>query len=355
MFQLQPVSAYLKSGEKLTQLDLVIPGLCGPLPDIDRLDSKSIHALVASLAKADQQIVAQKSFHDVLAKLFSLDEAKPFPAAILSLLACDQYTEKGHWFHADPVHLQADVDHAILRDTHGLELTQQESEALIEELNDHFKDDGLHFLMANKDSWFLNVTNHEKVSTTPLNEVISRNVYSFMPQGEDALFWKKFMNEVQMLMFQSQVNERREENNKLPVNGVWLWGEGVLPDQTDLQAMNIYSQHSLVKGLANLNNLNCYSTFDVKTFIEHVSNRENNLLVLDDLFNVTCYGDVMEWQSSFNELYADWLEPILHWALKKKIKINLHPCNGVCYQIASHNRFRFFRNKRIESHIKIYE
>ena len=355
MFQLPLVFLCLKSGEKLTQLDLVIPGLCGPLPDIDRLDSKSIHALIACLAKADQQTTKQKSFHEVLDSLFALDQSKPFPAAALSLLASGQYTEHGFWFHVDPVHLQADMDHAILRDTHGLDLTQQESESLLEELNAHFKDDGIRFLMADKDRWFLNISDHEKVSTTPLNEVISRNVYSFMPEGEDALFWKKFMNEVQMLMFQSQVNAQREQNNKLPVNGVWLWGEGALPDRSKLQSMEVYSQHSLLKGLSTLNNLNCHSMPGVKTFIEQVSNQENNLLVLDDLFNVTCYGDVMEWQSSFNDLYASWLEPLLAWAMKNKVKVNLHACNGVCYQIASHNRFRFFRNKKIENHIKTYE
>lgn len=355
MFQLLLVFPYLKSGEKLTQLDLVIPGLCGPLPEIDRLDSESILSLVSCLARADQQLSPQKSFYDVLVKLFGLDKSKPLPAAALSLLACEQYTEQGYWFHVDPVYLQADMDHAFLRDTHGLDLTQQESKTLIEELNTHFMDDGMHFLMADKDSWFLNIPDHEKVSTTPLNEVISRNVYSFMPQGEDALFWKRFMNEVQMLMHQSQVNVQREENNKLPVNGVWLWGEGSLPNKTDLQNTEVYSQHSLVKGLANINNFNCYQMPDAKTFIEHVAKKENNLLVLDDLFNLTCYGDVMAWQSSFTELYTNWLEPILYWAMKEKIKVNLFPCNGVCYQITSHNRFRIFRNKRIESHIKTYE
>ena len=346
---------YLKSGEKLTQLDLVIPGLCGPLPEIDRLDSESINSFVSWLARADRQASPQKSFHDVLAMLFALDSNKPFPAAALSLLACDQYTDQGHWFHADPVHLQADMDHAILRDTHGLDLTQQESESLIKELNAHFQEDGIRFLMNNKDSWFINVATCEKVSTMPLNEVISRNVYSFMPQGEDALFWKKFMNEVQMLMHQSQVNEQREENNKLPVNGVWLWGEGALPLNADLQDVEIYGCHSLVKGLATLNDLNCRTISTADDFLENFSKESKSILVLDDLFNVTCYGDVMAWQSSFNELYGNWLEPVLHWAKKNKIKVNLYPCNGVAYQIASHNRFRLFRNKHIENYIDTYE
>jgi len=339
----------------LTQLDLVIPGLCGPLPDIDRLDGESVKSLISLLAKADQHLISQQSFYDVLAMLFGLDEAKPFPAAALSLLACDQYMEQGHWFHIDPVHLQADVDHAILRTSHGLDLTLEESEALVEELNTHFCEDGIRFLINDKDSWFLNIAQHEKICTTPVHDVISRNVYTFMPQGEDALFWKKVMNEVQMLLHQSSINEKREQSNQLPVNGAWLWGEGALPAKACVQEMNIYARHSIVKGLAALNDLNCHSVPNAKTFLENVSNKQNTLLVLDDLFDVTCYGDVMAWQSSFNELFMNWLQPVLNWAMKKKIKINLYPCNGVCYKISSKNKFRFFRDKRIESYIGTYE
>jgi len=243
----------LKSGEKLTQLDLVIPGLCGPLPEIDPLDSPAVQSLVSWLANADRKNIPQQSFYEVLAGLFALDANTAFPAAALSLLACDQYTAQGHWFRADPIHLQADMDHAILRDSHGLDLSLEESEALLEELNTHFHEDGIRFLMNDKDSWFLNVSDHEKISTTAVHDVISRNVYNFMPQGEDALYWKKFMNEVQMLLHQSPVNEKRMERNKLPVNGAWLWGEGGLPEKTASQSMSVHGSHSMVTGLAVLN------------------------------------------------------------------------------------------------------
>ena len=355
MFLLQPEFLYLKSGEKLTQLNLVIPGLCGPLPDIDRLDSESIQSLIKHLSKSDKNELSQKSFYEVLAQLFYLDECKPFPAAALSLLANDQYVEQGYWFRADPVHLQADMDHAILRDSHGLDLSLEESEALIAELNAYFHDDGIRFLVNDKNSWVININDHEKVSTTPVHDVISRNVYSFMPMGEDALYWKKFMNEVQMLLYQSSVNERREENNKLSINGVWLWGEGDLPVKSRVKNLVVYSQHSMVKGLAILNELDCHVVSDSKTFIDQVSNDEENLLVLDDLFNMTCYGDVLAWQSSFNVLYKDWLEPIFNWAKKNRVKINLHPCDGVSYHISGKNTFRLFRDNRLETYIKTYE
>jgi hypothetical protein len=176
-----------------------------------------------------------------------------------------------------------------------------------------------------------------------------------MPQGEDALFWKKFMNEVQMLLHHSSVNERRISNNQLPVNGAWLWGGGKLPLKAGLHKMDVYGRHSLIKGLADLNELNYHTISGLEDFPESISRQSASTLVLDDLFNFTCYGDVMAWQSGFDELYSNRLEPILNWAMKNKIKINLHPCNGVCYQISSNNRFRFFRDKRLESHINRYE
>lgn len=355
MFQSQPVFHCLRSGEKLTQLSLVIPGLCGPLPETDRIDNVSVKSLVLKLSKADWVAIPQNNFHDVLAMLFAMDDVKPFPAAVLSLLASDQYTEQGYWFHADPVHLQVDMDHAILRDTHGLDLTLEESEALVAELNAYFSDEGIRFIINDKDSWFLHAHHHEKICTTPVHDVISRNVYTFMPQGEDALFWKKFMNEVQMLLHQSPVNENRIDNGKLPVNGAWLWGEGTLPDQSGIEAMEVFGRHPVVEGLATLNNLDFYSVPSVDAFINRYSEQLKTLLVLDDLFDVTCYGDVMAWQSSFNDLYTNWLEPILHWAKKNKIKVNLYPCNGVRYHLSGHNKFKFFRDKRIASYIKTYE
>lgn len=336
----------------MTQLDLVIPGLCGPLPEINNLESSSIQSLVLYLAKSDQKQIPQKDFYQLLAALFELGDTRPLASAALSLLSAEQYSEQGFWLHADPVHLQADMDHAILRDSRGLDLTQEEATALIEELNAHFAEDDIHFLMHDKDSWFVHTPANEKITTTPVHDVISRNVYTFMPQGEDALFWKKFMNEVQMLLYQSPVNEKRIAENKLPINGAWLWGEGVLPAKTLSQQMNVFSSQPVVKGLARLNETPCHAVDD---FFEKVLHGSKNMLVLDDLFTVTAYGDVMAWQADFNDLYQRWLEPVLQFAVKKKIKLNLYPCNGVCYQVSGKNKFRFFRDKKIESYFQAYE
>ena len=63
----------------------------------------------------------------MLGELFGLDSDQALPVAALSLLASDLNSGKGHWVCADPVYLQADMDHAILRDAQSLDLTQDES------------------------------------------------------------------------------------------------------------------------------------------------------------------------------------------------------------------------------------
>lgn len=355
MSRLLPALHYLSLGEKLAQLDLVIPGLCGPLPEVESLDSESIKSLVSCLSKSNRVLdyypTSKNNFYDVLVTIFGLTADQSLPVAALSLLASDHDISQGHWFCADPVQLQADMDHAILRDAQSLGLTQDESDAFLAELNAHFHEDGISFVATDKEHWFVNVPDQQQISTTALNDVIARNINFFMPQGEDALFWKKLMNEVQMLLHLSPVNEKREQQNKLPVNGLWFWGEGELPCKTDSEITEVYSSNPVVKGLADLSNIKYHSDFD----IENIKSESNTLMVLDDLFGITGYGDVGEWQKVFSELYLNKMKPIIELAMKKKIKINLHPCNGVCYQLSAKNKFRFFRDKRIASYIDSYE
>ena len=355
MFLLQLELHCSRSDEKLVQLDLVIPGLCGPLPEINSLNSEAIHALISWLAKASRKATYENNFYQVLARLFAINATDSFPAAALSLLASGQYSEQGHWFCVDPVHLQADMDHALLRGAQGLDLTQQESEAFIAELNQHFQQDGIRFVMTGRHSWFINVPDHANVETTPVNDVVGRNIYAFMPQGDDALFWKRVLNEVQMLLHQSPVNAQRAANHKLAINGVWLWGGGALPEAGKLPYAQIYAQHAIVCGLAALNKTDCNPVAASGDFIENASGNSRAIVVVDDLYNVTSHGDVNAWQSVLNDLYVGQLKTLLNVTMKKNILVNLYPCNGVCYQLRARDKFKIFRDRKIESHINTYE
>jgi hypothetical protein len=56
--------------------------------------------------------------------------------------------------------------------------------------------------------------------------VAGHNVHDFMPAGRDGSRIRSLMNEIQMLLHEHPVNQRRERVGQLPVNGWWLWGFG---------------------------------------------------------------------------------------------------------------------------------
>ncbi len=63
-------------------------------------------------------------------------------------------------------------------------------------------------------------------STQPPDAAVGRNVHDYMPAGRDGARIRSLMNEVQMLLHEHPVNQRRERAGQLPVNGWWIWGFG---------------------------------------------------------------------------------------------------------------------------------
>ncbi len=51
-----------------------------------------------------------------------------------------------------------------------------------------------------------------------------------LPSGADAGTWKRWQNEIEMLLHAHPVNIAREAEGLLPANGVWFWGGGRLAD-----------------------------------------------------------------------------------------------------------------------------
>ena len=337
-------------------LELVVPGLCGPLPDLEGLtESPAMDALARLLARADKSHNAASGFHPQLARLFGMDENTAIPSAALSLLAYGYPAGEEQWLHADPVHLQADMDHAVLRDSHSLDISPADAEALVAEINNHFRDDGIYLHAVDHNHWFLNIGERNAVTTTALHDVIGRNVNFFLPRGRHEKFFKSFMNEVQMLLHMSKVNHNREQSGLLPVNSLWLWGEGELPVVEKSAVTDVYSNHPLVKGLAEKGGARYYPVSDPALLLEVINDKSPVLMVFDDLFNIACYGDVRDWQGRLQVFFEDWLEPLVSRAIKNKMPVNLYPCNGTCYTISAAGRYRIFRRGNIREHLSIHE
>jgi len=309
------------------------------------------------LSRADR-ISAGNGFQQQLAALFAWPENTAFPRAALDLLGEGGSPGNAFWLHADPVCMQADIDHAILFDAQSLQLNEDEADQLIAELNAHFSQDGIRLQRGSVANWYLAIDANMDFSTRALHDVIGRNVNPFMPAGSDARHWKGFMNEAQMLLHASEVNLRRETRGHLPVNSLWLWGEGRLNEVAHARPGfdRVLANNACARGLARQHGMECEALpADFSAFRNSFADYENVCLVLDDLFSSMSYADVAIWQEKTIELVETWLEPVLHYAANNAITIEFYTCNGSAYRLNASDRMRFWRRGGIENHLRLDE
>jgi hypothetical protein len=63
-------------------------------------------------------------------------------------------------------------------------------------------------------------------------DALGRNLRELLPSGRDAVRARSLVNDLQMLLHEHPVNERRALRGLPPVNSVWLWGMGKMREPT---------------------------------------------------------------------------------------------------------------------------
>ena len=155
-----------------SELHLIVPGLSGPLAETQSVkNSVVLKKWINTLSRASC-CSSPANVNDVLVSVFNLKIKTDFPSAALTLLANDMYDDSGFYMHADPVHLQADMDHAVLTSCEDLNISNNESTVLRETLNQHFNQDGLRFISLHNDQWFVETNKTIDMTTTPLVESV---------------------------------------------------------------------------------------------------------------------------------------------------------------------------------------
>jgi len=156
---------------------------------------------------------------------------------------------------ADPVHLVADRDDVGLTQRVD-DLSVDEASTLADLLNAHFAPDGLRFVAARPDAWFVRLPRAFDVATTPVDAVRGRGIYPFLPQGRDGAALRRWQNEIQMLLYEHPMNAAREARNATPVTGFWLWGGGSREQPADAPLIDAFAPNvrlaDLLRGLARL-------------------------------------------------------------------------------------------------------
>lgn len=297
------------------------------------------------------------STNEVLAEIFDLEINGDFPSAALTLLANNRYDADRFYMHADPVHLQADMDHAVLTSSADLDISNEEAAELCEALNRHFEQDGLEFFTLDKDRWFVSSKNRISMRTTSLVDATGRNVNFILPEGEHASQWKQVMTESQMLLHSHAVNQARENAGLASINSLWFHGSGELI-KLKHTAEQICSDDDMLKGIASV--IECGYRKQPATVNEYadylLSCRpgSDNVLHIPKLEHLVNYTDISLWLAQLSELLHDWIYPLSAICRKNNIKLELYPCNGKRYQFSKYDFLKFWRNDELEKHVRSY-
>ena len=336
------------------KISLILPGLCGPIPAVDGLEA-SAAPLLELLQPLRKRKIAATDEAGLLADLFGLTLDAPFPYAALASLSFGLDPGDSCWLHADPVNLQADMQRAVLSDAQTLRIRDDEAEQLVEQINSHFAEDGLGVTLADANNWFLRL-DHCDLQTTPLKQAVGRNINPLLPTGEDANAWKRILNEVQMLMHMSAVNQQREQRGLPAINSLWFWGEGRLPQPGHCDLSHVYADDAVTTGLARLGHITHSPLTGPLVLADAMKHDGHSLVSLQQLGGPVSYGDATAWLESMRALVEDWLQPLIDSGRRLNSDISIYPCNGLRYHLRRNNKFElsklmFWKKDRLQDHV----
>lgn len=269
------------------------------LPALQKILARG--ASTGSARTADSRL----SLEEALCGLFGARAVAPVSAAFDGL-------DEGHWLRADPVHVRLQREQVVLLP--NVTVSAEEAMHLCASLNEHFAGQGLAFFAPHPQRWYVRLTESPDITTVPLSLAAGRNIHGNLPTGAEARCWHQLFNEIQMLLFAHPLNQAREARGELPVNSVWLWGNGsnsVTPQSTCDSAS---SDEVLVEMLAASAGI---------PFVQWQpawrSSEGRQLLVWTGLRAALQQGDLAAWRSALQQFETGYAQPL--WQALRKGQI----------------------------------
>ena len=329
-------------------LTLLIPGLLGTASDIPSEEQPRFPAIETLLARAVVRRFPVVSFYRSLGELFDLVKpaAGDLPIAPISRLIDGLERPEGIWMRADPVHLTVGRTGLNLNDATALALTQHDAIILAAALEEFFKEHDWKLEVPVAGRWYVRLPKLPAITTTELDSVIGRDVRPWLPAGPDRNDWQSLSNEVQMILHASEMNRERERRGELPVNSLWFWGIGTLPEILPRNWTTVYSDDPVAQGLAMLSGTR---------FVELPENLQadiagfatgNVLVATNTHLPESIKQDLNLWETSMWQLEQRWFEPVLTALRAGSLEEIKFITDGHLFTVHRNSLLKFWRLRR---------
>lgn len=223
------------------------------LPERRRFAGQPIAKNIAkTLAQADRLTVAEEGECAQLQHYFKLSPPGwPMAAITRQYDAGDALPHA--WLRADPVYIRPEMSGARLMAWGNLGLSQAEADDFLKPLKRLFDKAGFPLSATAPERWYLQLPANLKLPdfSSPV-EGLGENLLLHLPQGSEGQRWRTLLNEAQIILHNHPRNIERLATGLLPINSLWFWGDGRLPDKTNCLITSVISNDPELLALAQL-------------------------------------------------------------------------------------------------------
>ena len=133
-------------------------------------------------------------------------------------------------FRLNFVTLSPEGGRVFMKDFSAGHISTAEGRELIEALRVHLEDNEFQFFPGVGYRHLMVWRNgRDTMKAVPPHDITGKNVIGYLPSGEGSDRVINLMNSAQMILHNHPLNRKREADDNLPANSIWLWGHGRAP------------------------------------------------------------------------------------------------------------------------------
>ncbi len=252
------------------------------------------------------------------------------------------------WLRADPAYVRPDINGVrLLALGEGLALDGEDVAALLPALKPLFGDAGFPIDAPLPQRWYLRLPKEARLPVfAEPGDALGADLFEHLPgidesdvdeRGVDGgginessrnagRRWRALLSDAQVVLHNHPWNARRIAAGKLPVNSLWFWGGGMLPDHVASAHQRVYSDDALAQALA------AAAQTEVALLPERFMTADTNAL-----FDLRDLRDA-------DALARDWLVPATAALQRGELDRLLLDCaDGAGFVLVRGQRWRFWR------------
>jgi hypothetical protein len=296
------------------------------LPDRDRLLANDRHGLLGTwVGRGDRLADAATGRDAALRECFEFTGTEiPVAALTRSLDAAD--AGSALWLRADPSWVVADAVTLRLLACGDMQLSTDDCMALARPLKPLFGDAGFLLEPVTPARWYLRCpTGAQLPAFSSPQAALGDDIARHLPEGDAGRRWRHLLNEAQVILHNHPLNAERVRRGVAPVNSLWIWGAGMLPDWVRTTYSYVVSGDEIVHALARLAEIPMGDSL-----ADALRTSAADVRILIDLDRPAFAG---EWQEPVQRVLND----------RVITEVRLHFASGERYRYRHRHRWRFWR------------